>query len=90
VSTSSRWTPHPKGALTRIGAQKFALTVEAAILEALEARICSDEVILNILSRRRRPSAAEPIGVLTNLRLSHPPKADCSRYDQTRGLDAAA
>jgi NAD(P)-dependent dehydrogenase (short-subunit alcohol dehydrogenase family) len=27
VSTSSRWTPHPKGAPTRIGAPKFALTV---------------------------------------------------------------
>jgi hypothetical protein len=63
--------------------------VEAAILEALEAGLCSDEVILNILSRRRPPVIA-PISVLTNLQLSHPPKADCGRYDQARGLDAAA
>jgi len=28
--------------------------------------------------------------VLTNLHLAHPPKADCARYDQARGFDAAA
>ena len=64
--------------------------VEAAIDEALEAGLGSDEVILNILSRRRLPPARPPASVLTNLRLAHPPKADCSRYDRARGVDAAA
>jgi hypothetical protein len=64
--------------------------VEAAIREALEAGLGSDEVILNILSRRRLPPARPPASVLTNLRLAHPPKADCSRYDRARGVDAAA
>ena len=64
--------------------------VEAAIIEALHSGVCSDEVILNILSRRRRPPPPEQISVLTNLHLAHPPKADCARYDQARGFDAAA
>lgn len=64
--------------------------VEAAIREALEAGLGSDEVILNILSRRRRPQVPEPASVLTNLRLAHPPVADCGRYDMARGIDAAA
>lgn len=41
--------------------------VEAAIREALEAGLGSDEVILNILSRRRLPSACVPASVLTNM-----------------------
>jgi len=28
--------------------------------------------------------------VLTGLSLTHPPAADCGRYDQVRGHDAAA
>jgi hypothetical protein len=47
--------------------------VEAAIREALEAGLGSDEVILNILSRRRLPPACAPASVLTNLQLAHPP-----------------
>jgi hypothetical protein len=64
--------------------------VEAAIQEALQAGLSSDEVILNILSRRRLPPPSEPISVLTNLRLVHPPQADCARYDRARGIHAAA
>ena len=64
--------------------------VEAAIREALEAGLGSDEVILNILSRRRLPPACAPASVLTNLQLAHPPVADCGRYDLARGINAAA
>jgi len=64
--------------------------VEDAIREALEAGAASDEVILNILSRRREPPRPLTIVTPQNLALTHPPIADCARYDQLRGLDAAA
>jgi hypothetical protein len=64
--------------------------VEAAINEALQAGLCSDAVILNILSRRRRPQIPEPACVLTNLQLAHPPKTDCGRHDLARDINAAA
>jgi hypothetical protein len=64
--------------------------VEAAIREALDASTASDEVILNILSRRREPPPVRPLDVVADLQLSHPPIADCARYDTVRGLDAAA
>jgi transposase len=64
--------------------------VEAAIREALAAGTPNDEVILNILSRRREPQPVQAIDVLADLKLNHPPLADCTRYDSLRGLDAAA
>ena len=64
--------------------------VEAAIREALDASAASDEVILNILSRRREPPPVRPLDVVVDLKLNHPPMADCARYDTVRGLDAAA
>ena len=64
--------------------------VEAAIREALDAGAASDEVILNILSRRREPPPARPLDVVVDLKLKHPPLADCARYDTARGLNAAA
>lgn len=64
--------------------------VEGAISEALAAGAANDEVILNILSRRREPHVAPSIDVVVGLRLKHPPIADCARYDTVRGLDAAA
>lgn len=64
--------------------------VEAAVAEALGAGTVSDEVILNILSRRREPRDAQTMDVVVNLQLKHPPVADCARYDTARGLDAAA
>jgi hypothetical protein len=64
--------------------------VEDAILEALKAGAASDEVILNILSRRREPSGPLTIVTPQILALTHPPVADCARYDRLRGLDAAA
>ena len=64
--------------------------VEAAVREALDAGAAGDEVILNILSRRREPPPARPLDVVADLKLSYPPIADCARYDTVRGLDAAA
>ena len=64
--------------------------VEDAIREALEAGAASDEVILNILSRRREPPRPLTIVTPQSLALTHPPVADCARYDRLRGLDAAA
>jgi transposase len=64
--------------------------VEFAINEALDAGAASDEVILNILSRRREPPPVRSLDVVVDLKLKHPPIADCARYDTVRGLDAAA
>jgi transposase len=64
--------------------------VEAAVCEALSAGAASDEVILNILSRRREPPPVRSLDVVVDLQLNHPPIADCARYDLPRGLDAAA
>ena len=60
------------------------------IREALDAGAVSDEVILNILARYREPASERPLDVVVDLKLSHPPIADCARYDTVRGLDAAA
>ncbi len=64
--------------------------IESAVLEALDAGAASDEVILNILSRRREPLVDQPLSVVVDLKLTHPPIADCARYDTVRDLDAAA
>ena len=64
--------------------------VEAAIREALDSGAVSDEVILNILARYRDPPSERPLDVIVDLKLNHPPIADCARYDTVRGFDAAA
>ena len=64
--------------------------VEAAIREALDAGAASDEVILNIVARYREPATDRPLDLVVDLKLNHPPIADCARYDTVRGLDAAA
>ena len=64
--------------------------VEAAVREALLAGFASDEVILNILARRREPPRPLTIVTPEDLALRHPPRADCNRYDSLRGLHAAA
>ena len=64
--------------------------VEAAIREALDSGAVSDEVILNILARYRDPPSQRPLDVIVDLKLNHPPIADCARYDTVRGFDAAA
>jgi transposase len=64
--------------------------VEAAVSEALEAGAASDDVILNILARRREPPRPEAITTSQALALKHAPIADCARYDLLRGPRAAA
>jgi hypothetical protein len=55
--------------------------VEAACGEALRDGVHSSNTIINILARRREPTA--PITILTPdaLRLRHEPAADCAHYD---------
>ena len=64
--------------------------VEAAVREALATGTASDDLILNILARRREPP--RPLTIITSedSALRHPPIADCARYDQLRTFDAAA
>ncbi|KTE00761.1 hypothetical protein ATE68_15825 [Sphingopyxis sp. H038] len=64
--------------------------VEAAVREALASGTASDELILNILSRRREPAMPHSIVTSEDRMLRHPPLADCARYDLLRGYDAAA
>ena len=64
--------------------------VEGAIREALDAGAASDEVILNILSRRREPPRPTAIVTLEDMALVHPPVANCARYDSLRDTRAAA
>jgi len=64
--------------------------VEAAVREALDAGAASDEVILNILSRRREPPRPASIVTPEDMALTHPPVANCARYDSLRGTRAAA
>jgi len=64
--------------------------VEAAVGETLEAGTASDDVVLNILARRREPPQPPTLSVSEVLALVHAPIADCARYDQLRGHHAAA
>ena len=64
--------------------------VEAACVEALEGGVCSADVVLNILGRRRQPSAPTTIPTPERLRLRHEPVADCGRYDRLRGAGHGA
>ena len=47
-------------------------------------------MILNILARYRDPPSERTLDVVVDLKLSHPPIADCARYDTVRGFNAAA
>jgi transposase len=64
--------------------------VEDAVREALEGGAASDDVILNILARRREPPRPAAITTAEALALTHAPIADCARYDRLRGSRAAA
>ena len=64
--------------------------VEDAVREALEDGTASDDVIVNILARRREPPRPEEIATSSALSLVHAPVADCARYDLLRGDRAAA
>ena len=61
--------------------------VEAACAEALNAGLCSGDVVLNALSRQRQPELLPTIPVPQALTLRHAPVADCARYDTLRRLD---
>jgi transposase len=58
--------------------------VEAACAETLAAKLCSRDVVLNILARRRQPARPAPIATPTDLTLAVEPAADCARYDRLR------
>jgi transposase len=60
--------------------------VEAACAEALNAGLCSSDVVLNALSRQRQPVLPPSIPVPQALVLRHAPVADCARYDILRRL----
>ncbi|MBA3838373.1 MAG: IS21 family transposase, partial [Zymomonas sp.] len=64
--------------------------VEAAVREALATGTASDDLILNILARRREPPRPLTIVTSEDNALRHPPIADCARYDQLRNFHAAA
>ena len=64
--------------------------VEWACAEALASGTCSADVVLNVLARRRDPKPPEPVETPDSLRLRHPPRADCQRYDRLRELDRGA
>jgi transposase len=64
--------------------------VEATVREALEDGTASDDVILNLLARRREPPRPDAITPSEALVLTHPPVADCARYDRLRNDRAAA
>jgi transposase len=58
--------------------------VEAACAEALAASVHSSDVVINILARRREPTATVTLFTPEALRLRHEPVADCARYDRLR------
>jgi len=58
--------------------------VDAACAEALIGGTVSRDVVLNILTRQRQPSAPLTIATPEALRLHHEPVADCARYDSLR------
>ena len=58
--------------------------VEGACAEALRQGVCTADVILNILARRRPVADPGRIEVPEALSLSQMPTADCARYDKLR------
>jgi hypothetical protein len=64
--------------------------IKAAVRDAVEDGTASDDVIVNILARRREPDQAEEVATSPALTLVHAPVADCARYDLLRGDRAAA
>src|SRR3546814_15258192 len=64
--------------------------VEAAVREAPANGTASDELILNILPRRREPATPHTTLTSEDRMLQHPPLADSARSDLPHGYDAAA
>jgi hypothetical protein len=63
--------------------------VEAACAEAISAKLCGRDVVLNILARQRDAPPPCPVTTPAALTLSIEPAADCARYDQLRRPPAA-
>ena len=58
--------------------------VEAACVEALTAKLCGRDVVLNILARQRDAAPSRPVATPAALTLAIEPAADCARYDRLR------
>ena len=58
--------------------RRFVRVLAAVLTDGRDA-VASDEVILNILSRRREPPPVRSLDVVVDLKLNHPPIADCAR-----------
>ena len=58
--------------------------VEAACTEALSAKLCGRDVVLNILARQRDAAPPRPVMTPAALALAIEPAADCARYDRLR------
>jgi DNA-directed RNA polymerase subunit K/omega len=63
--------------------------VEAACAEALSAKLCGRDVVLNILARQRDVAPPQPVATPAALILEIEPAADCARYDRLRHLPLA-
>ncbi len=63
--------------------------VEAACAEALSAKLCGRDVVLNIPARQRNAPPPFPVATPATLTLAIEPAADCARYDQLRRPPAA-
>ena len=64
--------------------------VERACAEALSARLCSADAVLNLLARGREPEPPPPVLTPASLTLGLEPAADCARYDGLRATAAGA
>jgi len=62
--------------------------VEAACAEALSAKLCGRDVVLNILARQRDIAPPGAVATPAALALAIDPLADCARYDRLRQLPA--
>ena len=60
------------------GADRWPEAVETAVAEALAEGAPSDDVVVNILARRREPDQAEEVATSPALALVHAPVADCA------------
>lgn len=62
--------------------------VEGAVREAIDTSTVSDEVVLLILSKRRKPPRLASINKPEDLALMHSPIVNCARYGSLRVLHA--
>jgi hypothetical protein len=58
--------------------------VETACAEALSAKLCGRDVVLNVLARQREGDPPGSVATPAALTLAIEPAADCARYDRLR------